>query len=82
MIIVFIVYEPLDELVFNLIRVERGVTGRDYLWSVSLNIIRDNPIFGIGPGAYKYEMFNYFPVMLHSWTGGLIVDLYEMTNGH
>lgn len=46
-----------------------------------MNIIRDNPIFGLGPGGYKYEMFNYFPVKMNSWVGGLFIKNYEMTNG-
>jgi O-antigen ligase len=80
-VLLFIVYEPLSNLASVLFRVERGATGRDYLWALSLDIIKDHPIFGIGPGAYRYEMFSYFPVMLHSWTGGLFKDIYEMTNG-
>ena len=79
--LLLIVYEPLGNLASVLFRVERGATGRDYLWAMSLNMIRDHPIFGIGPGAYRYEMFSYFPVMLHSWTGGLFKDIYDMTSG-
>ena len=80
-VILFIVYEPLNNLTSVLFRVERGATGRNYLWALSLDMIKDHPIFGIGPGAYRYEMFSYFPVMLHSWTGGLFKDIYNMTNG-
>jgi len=80
-VLLLIVYQPLGDLVSVLFRVERGATGRDYLWSLSLHLIKDHPIFGIGPGAYRYEMFSYFPVMLHSWTGGLFKDIYEMTDG-
>ena len=61
--------------------VESKLTGRDHLWTLSLNLIRDHPLFGIGPGAYKYEMLNYFPVLLDSWVGGLFLNLYEITNG-
>lgn len=80
-VLLFIFYEPLNNLASVLFRIERGATGRNYLWAMSLNMIRDHPIFGIGPGAYRYEMFSYFPVMLHSWTGGLFKDIYDMTNG-
>ena len=62
-------------------RIERGVTGRDYLWELSINIIKDNPLFGLGPGGYKYEMFNYFPVMMDSWIGELFKKTYEITDG-
>ena len=81
LVLMFITYEPLGNLASILFRVERGTTGRDYLWAISLDIIKDHPLFGIGPGAYKYEMFKYFPVMLESWMGGLFVDLYETTGG-
>lgn len=81
LVMLFIIYEPLGNLASTLFRVERGVTGRDYLWGLSLDIIKDHPIFGLGPGAYKYEMFKYFPVMLNSWVGGVFIDLYEMTGG-
>ena len=81
LVVIFIFFEPLGNLASVLFRVGRGVTGRDYLWGISLDIIKENPIFGLGPGAYKYEMFKYFPVMLNSWVGGMFVELYEMTNG-
>jgi O-antigen ligase len=80
-IIVFALYEPLGSLSSLLFRLESGLANRDHLWTQSLNIIKDHPLFGIGPGAFKYEMFNYFPVMLNSWEGELFVELYNMTGG-
>ncbi len=74
-------YEPLNEFITMLLRVEEGMSNRDYLWTLSTNIIRDNPVFGIGPGAYKYEMFNYFPVMLKSWPGEVLINLHDVTGG-
>ena len=74
-------YQPLNEFVTLLLRVEEGMSNRDYLWTLSLNIISDHPVFGIGAGSYKYEMFNYFPVMLDSWPGQVIINIREMTSG-
>lgn len=81
LVVIFVVFEPLGNLASILFRVGRGVTGRDYLWGISWDIIKENPVFGLGPGAYKYEMFKHFPFMLNSWSGEMFVELYEMTNG-
>jgi len=70
--LVFII-EPLYETAYLFFRFEEGFSTRDYIWTMSLNIIRDYPIFGIGPGVYKYEMFNYFPFMLDDWYGKLYI---------
>jgi O-antigen ligase len=48
---------------------------------MSLNMIRDYPFFGIGPGTYKYQMFNYYPFMLDDWYGKLYILFYEATGG-
>ncbi len=48
---------------------------RQFFWDLAYNIIKDNPILGIGPGSYKYLEFNYMPVLLNSWAGHIIVDL-------
>jgi len=79
--LLFLLIEPLSELAFFFFRVEEGLSTRDYIWTMSLNMIRDYPIFGIGPGAYKYEMFNYFPFMLDDWYGKLYILFYEVTGG-
>ncbi len=80
-VIIFIVYGPLRDFALLMLRFENGLSGRDQLWTISLDMIRNHPIFGIGPGAYKYMMFDYFSVMLGSWLGGAFKDLYEITNG-
>jgi O-antigen ligase len=48
---------------------------------MAINVIKDHPLFGIGPGAYKYEMFNYFPYMLDDWWGRLFIYYHEVTEG-
>ncbi len=80
-IVLLIIFIPtLSQLTF-IFRVQEGLSNRDYLWKMAFDIIKDNPVLGIGPGAYKFEMFNYFPVMLNTWIGNLFVDLYIATGG-
>lgn len=50
-LIVIIFNDSIQNTLSFIFRIERGVTGRDYLWDLSINIIKDNPIFGLGPGA-------------------------------
>jgi len=76
-----VLYEPFNEFITMLLRVEEGMSNRDHLWTLSANIIRDNPVFGIGAGSYKYEIFNYFPVLLNSWPGEVIINLHGVTGG-
>lgn len=80
-ILVIVFNDSIQNFIVFLFRIERGVTGRDYLWDLSINIIRDNPILGLGPGAYKYEVFNYFPIMLNSWTGEMLIKTFIEANG-
>jgi O-antigen ligase len=80
-LLLFLLIQPLAEMTFFFFRVEEGLSAREQTWSLSLNIIRDHFLFGIGPGAYKYEMFNYFPYMLNDWWGQLFIYYHEVTNG-
>ena len=72
-VLIFIVVEPLNEIVTQLFRIEEGVSVRDYLWLMAVNIIKDYPLFGLGPGAYPYEMLNYYPFMLNDYFGQLFI---------
>ncbi|NWG27900.1 MAG: O-antigen ligase family protein [Ignavibacteriaceae bacterium] len=80
-IICFIVIEPLNEIVYLLFRFEEGVSVRDYLWLMAINIIKDYPVFGLGPGAYPYEVFNYFPFMLDEFFGKVFIYYTDVTEG-
>ncbi|MBT8386150.1 MAG: O-antigen ligase family protein, partial [Ignavibacteria bacterium] len=62
--IILIVYflEPLSEFLFLLLRLESGISFREYYWEIATNIIEDNFILGIGPGNYRYVMFDHYPV--------------------
>jgi O-antigen ligase len=80
-VLIFLFFDPLNEIISTLFRIKHGLSQRDYFWALSYNIIKDNPIWGIGPGSYKYLEFNYAPVLLNSWPGHVIIDLNIATNG-
>ncbi len=65
-ILIIVLFDPLNEVISTLFRIKTGLSQRDYFWGLSYNIIKDNPIWGIGPGSYKYLEFNYAPVILNS----------------
>ena len=73
--------KPLNNLMTLFLRLNEGLAGRDYFWDLSINIIKENPWFGMGPGAYKYEMYNYFPVLLDSWKGAVLTEVHAVTGG-
>lgn len=80
-ILIFLLFDPLNQMISTLFRVQSGLSQRDYFWALSYNIIKDNPIWGIGPGSYKFLEFNYAPVLLNTWPGRVIIDLNIATNG-
>ena len=44
---------------------------------MSIGIITDNPIWGTGPGQFKYFMYNHIPVMLGSWEENQITWIFK-----
>ncbi len=50
---------------------------RYYLWDITLKIIRDNPVWGVGPGQFKNQMYNHLNVMLGSWEEKQIEWIYN-----
>ena len=80
-VLLFLFYTPLNELLTTFLRIESGMSARDYIWKMSIDMIKDNTVFGIGPGAYQYEMLNYFPYMLGNWWGKLFIYYNEVTGG-
>jgi O-antigen ligase len=79
--LIFLFYEPLNEFLNTFLRIESGMSARDYIWKMSMDMIKDHTVFGIGPGAYQYEMLNYFPYMLDNWWGKLFIYYNEVTGG-
>ena len=49
---------------------------RYILWDMSFKMFKDNPIWGVGPGMFKYYMYPYLNVPLGSWSEGQIYYLY------
>jgi O-antigen ligase len=79
--VLFLSIEPLNEFAGLIFRVQEGMSERNHFWNLAVNIIKDNPILGIGPGSYRYEMINYLPVMLNTWVANLMIDLNIATLG-
>lgn len=80
-VLIFLFYPPLNEFMNTFLRIESGMSARDYVWKMSMDMIKDHTVFGIGPGAYQYEMINYFPYMLDDWWGRLFIYFNEVTGG-
>jgi len=79
--LIFFLIEPLYDSISLLFKIKFGLSQRDYFWEMALNVIKDSPLLGIGPGSFKYEVSNYTPVLLDSWPGRVIIDLYLATEG-
>lgn len=80
-ILMIILIPQLNEFFSLFFRIESGISQRDQLWQLSFNMVKEHPLFGIGPGAYSYEMLNYLPVLLNSWVGQQFVILRDVTFG-
>jgi O-antigen ligase len=81
-LLLIIIFVPtINETFITLLRIEEGVSQRDILWGLAMNMIADNFWLGIGPGSFTNEMFNYIPVMLDSWHGIFLQGLAEITKG-
>jgi len=50
---------------------------RYYMWDIAFGIIKNNPIWGSGPGMFKLYIYKYMPVMLGSWTESQIRWIYN-----
>jgi len=81
LLLIILLIEPINEALSLFLRFEAGLSQRHFFWDLAYNIIKDNPILGIGPGSYKYLEFNYMPVLLNSWAGHIIVDLSRVIDG-
>jgi len=43
----------------NYARIQSGTTGRAFIWEAALKLLKDNPIFGVGPGAVGQILYGY-----------------------
>ena len=80
----FLLFPDLIEIIFVFFRGGRVLSNTRYLmWQIAYDIIKDNPIFGVGPGMFKFYIYKYIPVMLGSWDELQIRWLYEYAEfGH
>jgi O-antigen ligase len=79
--VLIILFSPIGKMFELFFRLEQGLANRDELWKLSFEMVKHNLFFGVGPGGWGNEMFNYFPVMLDSFTGQQFVDLYNVAHG-
>lgn len=80
-IIIILFFTPLGAELELLLRLGDGLSNRNFLWQIAFNMISSRPLTGIGPGAYGFEMFNYFPILLDSYEGKLFIELQHLTFG-
>lgn len=57
---------PISEYIDIYFRLQRVTTGRNIIWSVIFNIIKDNPILGVGPAATKFYLYPNLTYMIGS----------------
>lgn len=50
-------------------RLERGITNRDILWKGAILMIKENPIFGVGPGSFRHFIAEHGPRRLVEFGG-------------
>ena len=78
-IIAFLVLPVISGSFETYFRVNRVLQNtRYYLWDMSFGIIKDNPIFGTGPGLFRNFMYSHIPVMLGSWEEQQIRWVYDL----
>ncbi len=78
-LIIYFLMNPFGQSLDYALRLENGLSGHDEYWKLALNIFSSHPVFGIGPGSYPLQEFNYLPVMLDSYIGQRMISLHELT---
>jgi putative inorganic carbon (hco3(-)) transporter len=81
LILIYLFVPIINESITTLLRLDEGLSQREYLWEITVEMIKDNFIFGIGPGTYGIKMINYFPVLLDSYKGSTIIELSKIAHG-
>jgi len=63
-----VLFSPqIEEFLGMIVRLESGVTSRDILWKGAVAIIKENPIFGVGPGSFRHFIADYAPRYPWRW---------------
>ena len=57
---------PISDYIDIYFRFKRLSTGRDVIWSVIYNVIKNNPILGVGPAATKFYLYPNLTYMIGS----------------
>lgn len=82
-VVILILFTPIYELISTVLRFERIVNTRSYIWDIAYDIISNNIIFGVGPGMFPNFIYKYLPVMLGTWDEQSINFVYsEAGLGH
>ncbi len=83
-LLILVIFPKIVDIISTFLRFNRVFENLRYiLWDIAFGIIKDNPIFGIGPGTFKYYMYKYLPVQLGSWNERSIYFVYkEAGTGH
>ncbi len=64
----FLLLSPqIKEFLAMITRLEAGVTNRDILWQGAIKMIKENPIFGVGPGGFKHFIADCAPRYPWRW---------------
>lgn len=68
LLFIVLLIDPLREFFLMAIRYERVFDNiRGYYWQIALDVIRDNPIFGVGPGMFEDNIYRYLPVQMNTF---------------
>jgi len=82
-VLILLFFTPAYELISTVLRFERIVNTRSYIWDIAYDIISNNIIFGVGPGMFPNFIYKYLPVMLGTWDEQSINFVYsEAGLGH
>jgi O-antigen ligase len=82
-VLILFFFTPVYELISTVLRFERIVNTRSYIWDIAYDIISNNIIFGVGPGMFPNFIYKYLPVMLGTWDEQSINFVYsEAGLGH
>jgi O-antigen ligase len=73
-----LIFNPnIQQIIMTVIRVDKGVTTRDVIWTNTINIIKENPMFGIGIGNYSHYYDRYFVL---GWERGFVESVAHAHN--
>ena len=76
--VILILFPTTIDIIDSFFRTGRILENHRYqLWQEGIEIIKEHPILGIGPGTFGFYIYKYLPVMLGSWDIGNFVYISE-----